>query len=264
MENPPKNVLVKWIDKWNDALDSAGYSALKRGELPYELTKLVPRAPLPVGDPANPAIVSQNAAIAHDNEIKKAEKEARLLEYRNRLASKIKAAMRDKAPLRLNKLLAAHPAKKEDGVTIIADAYAYDGVAMWKELSALHSSEARRLDLVRRTRKRAHVCGIRVTWMAFLLFTDSVVVCVLDRAAVGAMAMENENDHNLRTCPARRRGVVLQRRLVRQCDCGGHRGDRGDHRDREHDCSMGRHQIDEVEGAWSAEAIFGVASTWQQ
>ena len=42
-ETPSKSELVKWLDSWSDSLETAGFSPLLRGEIPFEIRKLAPR-----------------------------------------------------------------------------------------------------------------------------------------------------------------------------------------------------------------------------
>jgi hypothetical protein len=56
-EKPSKVELVSWLDKWDDGLNSLGYAAPLRGDVPYDVKKLT--------------LETQNAAIDHDNKNKK-------------------------------------------------------------------------------------------------------------------------------------------------------------------------------------------------
>ena len=59
---------------------------------------------------------------------------------RNRLATKIKKAMRLKAPIYLKELMAKHPEKNEAGA-VIPDAH--DGIAMFKAIKTTTGTEVR-------------------------------------------------------------------------------------------------------------------------
>ena len=97
-ERPAKQKLIAWLDAWEDDLNTAGFSAIMRGELPFECQKLKPRELLSVPADADPLRVAlyaeKNAQIQFDNEIKKDECDARILECKNRLAAKLKKALR--------------------------------------------------------------------------------------------------------------------------------------------------------------------------
>ena len=105
-----------------------------RGDTPFEVKKLQDRPPitdpgLAVNPPAPSAsIASENARIAYDNSLKKIEREARMDEIKNRLASKLSQAMKMKCPLRLERLQDAHAIKDAYGAII---AKSFDGVAMF-------------------------------------------------------------------------------------------------------------------------------------
>ena len=128
-EKPSKLALERWCDTWYEDLSTAGFSSVLRGEEPFELKKLAERELLPV--PADPSaaasIAAKNEEIKHSNKINKSERECRLREIKNRIAQKIKRALRPKAGLLLKKLLKEH-AVKDDDDEVIEDCY--DGVAM--------------------------------------------------------------------------------------------------------------------------------------
>jgi hypothetical protein len=90
-EKPAKNKLVTWLDTWLDDLTAAGYSTLLRGEEPFELAKLRPRPllPVPADAAARLAVENENARITYQNDTNKIEYDTRMIEMRNRLASKI-------------------------------------------------------------------------------------------------------------------------------------------------------------------------------
>ena len=39
-EEPSKRALQRWLDTWDDDLNSSGYAAIMRGELPFDVAKL--------------------------------------------------------------------------------------------------------------------------------------------------------------------------------------------------------------------------------
>ena len=47
-ENPTKVQLEEWIEAWDEDMNQAGFGAFTRGELPYDVAKLVARPLLPV------------------------------------------------------------------------------------------------------------------------------------------------------------------------------------------------------------------------
>ena len=78
-EKPSKLALERWCDTWYEDLSAIGYSAVLRGEDPFELKKLAPRPLLTV--PANAAaaasVEAKNADITHSNDTNKKEYDAR-------------------------------------------------------------------------------------------------------------------------------------------------------------------------------------------
>ena len=104
-ERPSKVAHKRWADKWRASLSQIGYAAPLRGDTPFEVKKLQDRPP--ITDPGlalNPAapsasIASENARIAYDNSLKKIEREARMDEIKNRLASKLFAGDEDEVPI---------------------------------------------------------------------------------------------------------------------------------------------------------------------
>ena len=135
-ENPTKSTLVSWVKHWEYDLDANGYSAPRRGEVPFELKKLEAREPIPVprtaDDARKAAIELKNAEIEHANKVNKAEFDARILEMKTRVAVKIKKALHINAPILLKSLLTKHQCKEGD--TWVPDAH--DGFAMFKELAS--------------------------------------------------------------------------------------------------------------------------------
>ena len=108
-EAPTKSVQITWCETWSEDLIGIGCSALLRGSLPVEIKKLADRVLLPVPADAALAITvnSENARIEHQNKINKMEREEKVREIENRVASKLRRALRPKAPLLLKTLLAA-------------------------------------------------------------------------------------------------------------------------------------------------------------
>ena len=131
-EKPAKSQLLDWCDLWEDSLKSNGFSAQLRGNEPFEIKKLQerPRMTVPADADAGrkAAIDSKNADIDHTNAINLEEKEARLLEIQSRLVGKLSKAMRNTAPIKLDKLLSEHKYVDTMG-TPVPDAY--NGVNMF-------------------------------------------------------------------------------------------------------------------------------------
>ena len=151
-ERPAKQKLIAWIDAWEDDLNTAGFSAILRGELPFECQKLKPRDLLLVPADADSLRVAlyaeKNAQITFENEIKKDECDARILECKNRLAAKLKKALRPTAPLLLGRLLAKHGFVDKFGGQELVVPDAYDGVSMFHDIKAmLIDQEVSRYDL---------------------------------------------------------------------------------------------------------------------
>ena len=45
-EKPTKSQKINWIESWTEDLNNSGYSALLRGEVPFEIAKLADRPAL--------------------------------------------------------------------------------------------------------------------------------------------------------------------------------------------------------------------------
>ena len=135
-ERPTKVAHKRWALKWRASLSQIGYAAPLRGEEPFEVKKLKDRDlitdPGLTATPPTPsaAIASENARITHLNEQNKLERESRMDEIKNRLASKLCMAMERSCPLRLKRLQTKHATKDARGVVI---ENSYDGVAMFLE-----------------------------------------------------------------------------------------------------------------------------------
>ena len=151
-EKPSKQKLISWLDSWEDDLNTGGFAALLRDEIPFDCQKLKPRPLIPVPLDADPvraaSYAEKNAQIQYENDLKRDELDARVLECKNRLAAKLKKAFRQTAPLLLGRLLAAHAIVDViDGVELqVPDAY--DGVAMFRDIKAmLNAREVSQYDL---------------------------------------------------------------------------------------------------------------------
>ena len=129
-EAPTKSVQIAWCDIWSEDLIGIGCSALLRGSLPIEIKKLADRALLPV--PADAALAltvsSENARISHQNKINAMEREEKVREIENRVASKLRRALRPKAPLLLKGLLTKFGHVDMAGATIDDS---FNGIAMF-------------------------------------------------------------------------------------------------------------------------------------
>ena len=79
-------------------------------------------------------VTEKNAKTTHDNKLLKIEKESRLIDMRNRLASRIAKSMGTTAALRLLALQTKHAYKKADGSVII---HSFNGEAMFEDLVKL-------------------------------------------------------------------------------------------------------------------------------
>ena len=147
-ENPTKIAAKKWIEAWRDDITTIGYSPLLRGEDHYELTKYAVRPTLavPADEPGKSTIEAKNAEIVHTNNVNTEEKNHRLREMKNRLASRLRRSLRPRAGLRLDKLLKAHAAKDSSG-NDIPDCF--DGIAMFKDLETLVDEDSSDYDVKR-------------------------------------------------------------------------------------------------------------------
>jgi hypothetical protein len=133
-ERPSKVAHKRWATKWRASLSQIGYAAPLRGEEPYEVKKLQDRPA--IADPGltltpptpSASIAAENARITFDNSLKKIERDSRMDEIKNRLASKLSQAMELKCPLRLKRLQDAHANTDLSGVVI---PQSFDGVAMF-------------------------------------------------------------------------------------------------------------------------------------
>ena len=130
-EHPTKAQLEPWLDAWTEDLNTSGFGAFTRGEIPVECLKLkVTRALLAVpSDAAAAAVIdAKNADITAANDAMKDEFDSKLVELKNRLAGKLSRAMRPHAKVRLKALLSSCK---------IGSDGSYDGEKMWKALVAL-------------------------------------------------------------------------------------------------------------------------------
>ena len=131
-EKPAKAAHKKWAKKWRADLSARRFGPLLRGEMPFEIKKLTDRAEIVHPDPAHPtpSIVAENAKIKHQNDLNKVERDARLDELKNMVASLLQSAMQETAPLRLAELQKKYQIKDSGGAAID---HSYDGVAMFLE-----------------------------------------------------------------------------------------------------------------------------------
>ena len=130
-ERPTKVAHKKWVTSWRAQLGQIGYSAVLRGDTPHDVKKLMDRSLIPdPGGTASPnaSIAAENARITHQNELNKIERESKMDEIKNRLASKMEQAMTVTCPLRLKRLQVAHAIKVSRGTVI---PLSFDGVAMF-------------------------------------------------------------------------------------------------------------------------------------
>ena len=91
-ERPTKVAHKKWATAWRAKLGQVGYSAVLRGDTPHDIKKLADRPLIPdPGGSASPnaSIAAENAKIAHQNTLNKIERESKMDEIKNRLASKM-------------------------------------------------------------------------------------------------------------------------------------------------------------------------------
>ena len=146
-ENPSKAVLIRWLDQWEDDFNTSGYAAIMRGELPHDVARLTERELVEVPESTatdqasvsrRAAVESENARIEFTNKQNKAERIAKITELKNRVASKIKKAMRLTAPIKLQELLDTNALVDEDGNEV---ANAFDGPAMFKSILKLTQSK---------------------------------------------------------------------------------------------------------------------------
>ena len=120
-EEPDKPILRVWVDVATETSNTLGFGCFMRGELPFEVAKLVPRPLLnvPADATAAAAVAIKNDEIRHNNGILKLEREAKLVEFKNRFAARLAKSMRRTAPLRLKMLKAKHCIKDGHGIAII-------------------------------------------------------------------------------------------------------------------------------------------------
>ena len=106
-EHPTKAQLDPWIDSWTEDLNTSGFGAFTRGEVPFEVSRLKVVRPLlvvPADASAAAVIDAKNADIKAQNDSMKEEFDAKLVELKNRLAGKLSRAMRANAKVRLKAL----------------------------------------------------------------------------------------------------------------------------------------------------------------
>ena len=100
------------------------------------MAKLVarPLLPVPTEVEKQAAVLVKNSEITYQNSVIKIEQQGKLIEIKNRLASRIAKAMNKTAKLRLQALQAKHGLTAADGTVIRGS---FDGDSMYKELKAL-------------------------------------------------------------------------------------------------------------------------------
>ena len=141
-ENPSHDAIVNWLDAWDAYLATTGYAPMLAGREPTSVSHLIerdlsgfpePTAELTEVQKAN--LLEKRAEIDYKNKIIRNQKAEHLKDFKNRLAHKIIASMRPRAGLRLRNLQTDHLV---EGSVDSPDA-TYDGVAMYKALTALRS-----------------------------------------------------------------------------------------------------------------------------
>ena len=88
-EKPSKVAHKKWAATWRASLTTLGYGSFLRGDVPVDIKKLADRELLAVGEPVNTAIVAKNADITYMNTQNKMQREAMLIEYKNKAFAKL-------------------------------------------------------------------------------------------------------------------------------------------------------------------------------
>ena len=158
-EKPRKDELVAWIEAWSDDLTQAGYAPLLRGEEPFELQKYAQRDML-ADDGTNPAILAKNADIKHANDQNAKTREAQLTEIKVRAGSRLAAAMRKTAPLKLKVLFKKFGFRDKETNELMVPPI-MDGIAGFKELCTDVDDEVSEYDALRY--ERAH---LQPAWLA--------------------------------------------------------------------------------------------------
>ena len=139
-EQPTYKQVKQWLEKAADDLTQGQFGPALRGQIPQQLCHLTFKRDegiIPLSDTARAAAgpmelarYDQTVAKAKlDEQVRLKQLETGMLEYKNKLAAILAAALRPNAGLRLKKMLKTHAIASEPGT--------YDGMAMWKELSAL-------------------------------------------------------------------------------------------------------------------------------
>ena len=140
-EHPTKAQLEPWIDTWTEDLNTSGYGAFTRGEVPFEVLKLKVMRPLlnvPADASAAAVINAKNADIEASNDAMKEEYESKLNELRNRLAGRLSRALRKNANQRLKALNVS---------CRIGTSGSVDGEKMWLALVALKNTAETDVDM---------------------------------------------------------------------------------------------------------------------
>ena len=139
-EQPTYKQAKQWLEKAEDDLTQGQFGPALRGQIPQQLCHLTFKRDegiTPLSDEARAAAgpmelarYDQTVAKAKlDEQVRLKQLETGMIEYTNKLAALLAAALRPNAGLRLKKMLKTHAIASEPGT--------YDGMAMWKELSAL-------------------------------------------------------------------------------------------------------------------------------
>ena len=132
-ENPNRLDLSTWVEAWRGDFTTAGYGAILRKDLPYDIKKLKERPLLAV--PADAAVAvtvtAENEKIKYQNELIVVERNARIRELKTRMHAKLQKGMRDKARTRLEELEKKFTVTDTEGITYI------EGDKMFFELEAL-------------------------------------------------------------------------------------------------------------------------------
>ena len=120
------------------SFEAVGLGALLRHDEPTDVKRMILRDRIRMPADADPAtrrsIETINNNTDFENKRTTIEKDARMLEYKTRIAAKISLALERKAPILLKTLKASHPCKDSSGAIIDK---AYDGIGMFHGIVAL-------------------------------------------------------------------------------------------------------------------------------
>ena len=152
---------------------------MARGQIPYDIKKLIDRelrdVPATASEAVKEAAAAENERIKAANAMNKIEREEKLRELKMRMGAKIERALRPKASVKLDALKSKHKLKDEHG-DVIEDAY--DGQAMWLELAGINALAAGfdRDSLSCVNLRHCRLCGVRKSSWGFEgLHTTSAV-----------------------------------------------------------------------------------------